>query len=370
MPKYLLGIIILLLSSCSQTKVCEDILSIHIPDESVSCDSFFHTFKYEKAIQLQTSDDYIVSEIRRLIIEDSLVFILNGYRQVFVFNQDGSFIRHIGEVGRGTGEYGKLLDIATDRNNRRLFLYSDDHRIIEYSYDGVFLKQNRIKKGSLYKSIKYENGDLYFFKELGTSDGSLISILDGKSIKNASTLKTCDFPVSFSGVPFVKGKSLLFSQTSSNIIYEFNGKNSKKKFQLIIPHFITEEGRDKYNQNKNVMDILTDIYRKSITYDITSIRETNDGIFLKTNQSPLIWIKPNYQESTKFGTIIDKTISNQPLNYLAHDGNDDSIIFLAEGSAVAEREGKNKIPELESKLATMNEHSNPILLFFKHNGFQ
>ena len=91
MPKYLLGLIILLLSSCSQTKVCEDILSIHIPDESVSCDSFFHTFKYEKAIQLQTSDDYIVSEIRRLIIEDSLVFILNGYRQVFVFNQDGSF---------------------------------------------------------------------------------------------------------------------------------------------------------------------------------------------------------------------------------------------------------------------------------------
>lgn len=58
-------------------------------------------------ILLEENDDLIVGQIDKVILTDHHIFVLDSKkaRDVFMYHTDGSFIRSIGNIGVGVGEY-------------------------------------------------------------------------------------------------------------------------------------------------------------------------------------------------------------------------------------------------------------------------
>lgn len=87
---------------------------------------------------LETSDECLIDKIDKIMIDDSLIFIYNKH-QFFIFNLSGKFKRKIGKLGKGPGEFLRIMDFTINNNKNLIFIYdSDQQKIICYDYKGFF----------------------------------------------------------------------------------------------------------------------------------------------------------------------------------------------------------------------------------------
>ena len=57
-------------------------------------------------IPLETTDSCLVSNVTDLIMDNDFIFLQNGRtQQIFQFTRQGKFLREVGSVGEGPGEY-------------------------------------------------------------------------------------------------------------------------------------------------------------------------------------------------------------------------------------------------------------------------
>lgn len=82
---------------------------------------------------------------------ENYMLIRAGSRQpVKLFDRKGNFLRNIGKIGRGPGEYMNLYDIQLDEKNKRIFFMPWQTRYLyEYDFDGNFVKPIRIDRKSV-----------------------------------------------------------------------------------------------------------------------------------------------------------------------------------------------------------------------------
>lgn len=94
-------------------------------------------------IPLETTDSCLISNVTALIMDDEFIFVQNGKTdQNFLFTRQGKFVREVGKVGEGPGEYPPytVLDPALDTKKREIYLNRYRLPAMVYSYDGEFLR--------------------------------------------------------------------------------------------------------------------------------------------------------------------------------------------------------------------------------------
>lgn len=81
---------------------------------------------------------------------ENYMLIRAGSRQpVKLFDRKGNFLRNIGKIGRGPGEYMSLYDMQLDEKNKRIFFMPWQTRYLyEYDFDGNFVKPIRMAGGA------------------------------------------------------------------------------------------------------------------------------------------------------------------------------------------------------------------------------
>ncbi len=86
-------------------------------------------------VPLETRPDLVLGQVQPLSVEvyDSLIFI-NDSKQLYLFDINGKFIRKIGRIGRGPGEY--LLPYFTVDNDNRLVYVGGSDKINCFDFDG------------------------------------------------------------------------------------------------------------------------------------------------------------------------------------------------------------------------------------------
>ncbi|MFW6326870.1 MAG: 6-bladed beta-propeller [Bacteroidota bacterium] len=165
------------------------LLSCNSIDNSSSIDlsknhnvSVFDVFSDVKVIKLETTDDILVSEIRRVKYYNSRYYILDEQsQQIFCFNEDGKFVFKINSQGKGQGEYHYITDFAIDEKNEQLVVLDPVvQRVHFYDLNGGFLISHSIKSEKvlglnrvyplqdsllLLISITYDNLQFYSLKE-------------------------------------------------------------------------------------------------------------------------------------------------------------------------------------------------------------
>ena len=81
-------------------------------------------------------DSIPIKFINRVHYDDSLLFCHASPEGILMFNSQGRFIRRIGRIGRGPGEYLNGINFTVDKE--RDYLYVNNQSILKYSYDGRY----------------------------------------------------------------------------------------------------------------------------------------------------------------------------------------------------------------------------------------
>ena len=163
-------------------------------DHAKELKSLDFSFFFKKATCIQLDDDNgnaLISYVSKLIVFNEYLYVLDTkIGNLFVFNMDGSFIRKIGSLGQGPGEYSNIMDftINTDKNEIMLI---DGHKILFFDLNGNHLKTLQAQNNdSFIYFFQYCNDLLYTsvrqFSDIKDDDCLLqsINMIDG-SVENS-----------------------------------------------------------------------------------------------------------------------------------------------------------------------------------------
>ena len=121
-------------------------------------------FKNVQTIILETNNDCLIGRIHELQVFDGCIYILDKIiaKGLFVFDNQGRFLRKIGRQGQGPGEYFQLGDFSLDTENGYIFLLDFGNRIHKYRIDGTYILtiEFQIPRSAI-DFIQFHNNKLY-----------------------------------------------------------------------------------------------------------------------------------------------------------------------------------------------------------------
>jgi len=129
---------------------CRDkVLMVGIPEKVVEIPGEVQTSFHDNVadygvLHLETSDESLVADVRKIRIHNDMVYILNGRQNanILCFDKSGKFIRTIGQRGRGPKEYIELWNFEIDPVRDELLLLDDQgHKILIFGLDGDFRRE-------------------------------------------------------------------------------------------------------------------------------------------------------------------------------------------------------------------------------------
>ena len=99
------------------------------------------TFKNIHMIQLEAKEECIISDIKRVVDAEGKIYVLTKNNEIFCFDRaTGKYIRTIGRLGEGPGEYVSAMDICYDEKEKCICVVDYYKSAIHnYSLDGRFL---------------------------------------------------------------------------------------------------------------------------------------------------------------------------------------------------------------------------------------
>ncbi len=134
--------------------------TVHINEKSTAKINYSQIFEISKIIKLETSKRCMISSITSIKVDGNRIFAFDdGRSAVFVFDQEGKFIKKVGEIGKGPGEMILPKGFTLDRTMKQIeILDSPGHKMIIYDYNGNYLKTNKSVTISNFEKL---NSSLY-----------------------------------------------------------------------------------------------------------------------------------------------------------------------------------------------------------------
>lgn len=164
--KKMRGVVYILLTlmslfACNNRTNHPEYASIQINVDTLVHDtiSFEDEFSDIQFIPLENNRDAMLSFVSKMIVmKDNIAILNNGNSEnVQIFDHDGKYLGHVGEMGHGRGEYNTILDVSVDVDGH--FVLSDFHRLLVYDSDGKYVCSENIPLTSRLKNIQcYNNG--------------------------------------------------------------------------------------------------------------------------------------------------------------------------------------------------------------------
>ena len=93
------------------------------------------------------NDDALIGNRANPIVSDSYIGIYSeGAYQLFD-RKNGTFLRNIGSVGQGPGEYAYVYNHFIDEENNRIYLNDISNNLLEYDLNGKFIQKIKVLNG-------------------------------------------------------------------------------------------------------------------------------------------------------------------------------------------------------------------------------
>lgn len=181
-------------------------------------------------IRLETTNNSLISHINKVKVFQDEIFVLDlELRKLSVFDKTGKFLRNIGRMGRGPGEFMLLENFEIDYSrNELLLLDGNDSRLLIYDTDGNYKSSVYIRNMAT-SVARMANGNfvlLYGLGELRGNDNYILTICDPKGnvlnryIENPVTA-TFTIRTYNSLIP-LSGGSIYFMPQFGNVVYSIS----------------------------------------------------------------------------------------------------------------------------------------------------
>ena len=378
--KQLYAGVLFLLFSCETPRYFSnaDIL-IAQPEVSTSGQTWIrNNLELDRLVQIETTESYLMGDlIRRVILhKDKLIILDKRTHTVFVVNaHTGKVEIHINRRGRGPGESRFIIDIAFDCVNEQILVYNDYQNLIYFSLDGEFLKQEKVND-KLYTNILYDNDNLIFYKH-AMGDYSYPFLIDIFNLSNR-TWKTLGaehrvkFDIQLPNPFIVKSKNIWFVPVLDMGLHLLDGDTIKIPYGLDVRNPLTNEILKKYQRSDDHRVFSSEIRDRGILWGIQGVRETENYIVFSTNIGIMMMDKRSFEIHATMWMFDEYLgINHSSFKYLAHDGNDNRIMFIVDHNQwLGRNPTEQDIPEhLKTQIETVKLdekiESNPILVFYK-----
>jgi hypothetical protein len=164
--KYLIVLILIsFLFSCSKESRKETLyVNKIISAGKINNDNFLLSSIVDSVsfVPLETTGKSLIRRIDKLYRTDDTIFVSDclGSNKVLVFDGRGRFIRTIGAVGNGPGEYIEMNDFCIDTLSRCLYFLTLKSVVYKYGYEGNFIEKFNL--GFYSMRMEYNHGRLFF----------------------------------------------------------------------------------------------------------------------------------------------------------------------------------------------------------------
>jgi hypothetical protein len=199
-------------------------------------------------------------------------FFVSGNMGIFQFLRSGKFVREIGKLGRGPGEYPSLTDFAVDEPNQRIYILPNYIRqIMVFDFNGNHLNNIRLNSDTHNDAI-----DIL--------DKGLIVLQSGMNITSLMSTEI----VNEQGYSILQFNSRIYHEIRSlngkapNITYWFNNNYFVKELRNDTIYKITSKALIPYcvfNMGKFKPPIILPLEETGKYIDIYRIFESDDFIF-------------------------------------------------------------------------------------------
>jgi hypothetical protein len=146
-------ICVLCLCGCtpgSDTVTENNIHYLHLPasgEDELKVSYFADTVIY---IPLETTTESFLNGIGKLWINDSLILITSRKIGIMQFRKDGRFVRKIGKIGKGPGEYMYAFSFSVV--NDTVYIPNNRNGLVKYTLNGKYCGDVRLNYNPIYIS--------------------------------------------------------------------------------------------------------------------------------------------------------------------------------------------------------------------------
>ena len=118
-----------------------------------------------KNIHLELTEHSLISDlVTRVIYTDDYIFLIDRKNPTpIMFDGNGKFLRTIGSMGQGPGEFTGLIDIAADFQNEYLYITTLS-KLLLYDFDGNFIRERKYVE----EHVRYANFTNQYYYEFNS----------------------------------------------------------------------------------------------------------------------------------------------------------------------------------------------------------
>jgi hypothetical protein len=328
-------------------------------------------------IPLETNENSLISSINKMYFVNEYICILDreGGKGVFLFDQYGKFIRKIGKIGKGPGEYISIDDFTIDKNNSLVYLLTNRKNILLYDINGKYIRSFDI---DFYASkIEYNNASkrIYFVgDDLG--DNLIIADLNCKKIKGFFPNKNMGKHVRILNNPFTNLDTIvLYRRFLDDNIYTLKGDS-------LYIHCKVDFGDDAISKTK--LEEILKLGSKQFKSELQKFKchikfyvENNKNIlmYFYYNKIPHICIyrKDNHKSETySMFRLQDDILYSGSFPLIENITNENEFVFIAEPESMIKNIANIKNDSIKNAINVMIEKSgikidsNPIICVLKN----
>lgn len=220
MNKFTIAVIILLFSACTNNAIDYANQNIIKIDDHYELYRASDIYDSVKLIRLETTDKYLVGEIKKIIVKDEMIYILDDLgRRIGVFDANGEYISKVDKRGNGNGEYVQIDDFSIDNKGNIIVLDGAKRTLNYYDRFGEFTSKHKLPISA--DAFECYNDHTFLFSSSGLCENKLnIWSIKDEKITNSHL----DYDKRLSGrvvKPLIKySDRILFMQRNDNCIYD------------------------------------------------------------------------------------------------------------------------------------------------------
>ena len=245
-------------------------------------DYFLYSSLYKglKVILLETNESCLIVNISKMRVIEKNIIILDSERakSLYVFDNDGRFIRKIGGIGGGPGEYVRPIDFTIDKDNKVIYVLDFQlQRINKYSLmTGNFISSFNLEQNVMCFKIEYFEGKLYSYVHffVHSDNNYLLRVIEEPSgVVEKQYLNV---------MAYSKGISNTFGNQPSEVFFSL--RNGNLVFAQVFMDDIIEISKDRIIPLISLKgkDLLTSDDLKPFIENENAKRELYSQIFLLT----------------------------------------------------------------------------------------
>lgn len=197
-----------------------------------------------KYVKLEYKPESALGRIQRFVATEKFFFVFDN-RDISQFSRSGKYVRKIGKMGRGPGEYPGMRDFAVDESTQRLFILANFTRqIFIYDFNGNYLNNIKLNSEEREKIDITKDGLIVLQThpitksllsvEIINQHGESLLKFNSRCYLTSSQIKLAKTP----NISFYFNNYLFFKEGINDTIYKISSGK-------ITPYFTYNLGKDK-----------------------------------------------------------------------------------------------------------------------------